>query len=275
LRYLGLNGNSISELPGRLFALQNITHLNISENDFNEIQNGLANLSSLVHLDISGHHDADIPPEIFDLFESGIAVCDYLDTPEVPIFFLRWALQFREDALSDNDGGNCREIKSLVQGTVDLLRFWAVDLNSSVERWVLNEQEYGLTGPENAGYVLLFAGGTLGQELFDFSGAIDGLGSFPIYDDLESVARILVDNEECIFSQGCDLAQMWMIYHFDDITVTRADGRSLSDQNLKDIELNISEDIYDDFDEEGYELRLEFTPAADKMSLTIDFLRQY
>jgi len=68
---------------------------------------------------------------------------------------------------------------------------------------------------------------------------------------------------------------MWMIYHFDDITVARADGRSLSDQNLKDIELNISEDIYDDFDEEGYELRLEFTPAADKMSLTIDFLRQY
>ena len=89
------------------------------------------------------------------------------------------------------------------------------------------------------------------------------------------VVRILVDNEECIFSQGCDLAQMWMIYHFDDITVTRADGRSLSDQNLKDIELNISEDIDDDFDEEGYELRLEFTPAADKMSLTIDFLRQY
>ena len=276
LRYLGLNGNSISELPGRLFALQNITHLNISENVLDEIQNRLADLSSLVHLDISGHHDADIPPEIFDLFESGIAVCDYLDTPEVPIFFLRWALQFREDALLDNDGRNCREIKALVQGTVDLLRFWAVDMNSGEKRWVLDHQEYGLTGPGNAGYVLAFRGGTLGQELFEFGDAeIDGLGSFPVYDDLDPVARILVDNEKCIFSYGCDLAQMWMIYHFDCIEVTRVDGRSLSDQNLKDIEQEISEDIYADFNEEDDELRLEFGAVADKMSLRIDFLRQY
>ena len=183
---------------------------------------------------------------------------------------------FLEDALSDNDGGNCRETKALVQGTIDLLRFWAVDMNSGGQRWVLDEQEYGLTGPGNAGYVLFFSGGTLGQGLSEYGLPVDGLGSFPIYDDLEPVARILVDNEKCIFSQGCDLAQMWMIYHFDCIEVTRVDGRSLSDQNLKDIEQEISEDIYADFnEEEDDELRLEFGAVADKMSLRIDFLRQY
>ena len=88
--------------------------------------------------------------------------------------------------------------------------------------------------------------------------------------------RTLVDNEKCIFSDGCDLAQMWMIYHFDDITVTRADGRSLGDQNLKDIEQQISEDIYADFnEEEDDELRLEFRASAGNMSLWVDFLRQY
>ena len=161
---------------------------------------------------------------------------------------------------------------SLIAGTVDLMRFWAVDMASSQQRWILEDQKYGLTGPSHTGYVLLFSGGTLGGNL-----STDGLRDILQIDEgINPVARILVPNDDCVLSYACDIAQMWMIYRFDDITVTRADGEVLSDQNLKDVEQQISSDIYADFDEEDDdELRLEFTTSVDKTLLRVNFLPMY
>ena len=277
LRFLDVSDNLISELPGRLFRLDNLTYLDVCENDLPEIPVGLVKMPSLVYAGISGNdyygdetfYD-NITLEFVDLFEAGAVDCDGLDTREVPIFFLWWALRFREDTLADEK----RDLRYLVQGTIDLLRFWAVDMGSGKHRWILEEQEYGLTGPGRAGYVFTFHGGILGQNIMERGSPIDGLKSFPIDDVPDPVARILVPNEECVLSYGCDLAQMWMMYHFDGIIVERADGRSLSDQNLKDIEQQISADIYADFDEEDDdELRLEFR-AYSNTSLSVDFQRQ-
>ena len=145
-------------------------------------------------------------------------------------------------------------------------------MGGSQGTWILEEQEYGLTGPSYAGYVLLFSGGTLGKNSLT-DGSPDIL---QIDEGMDPVARILVSNDDCVFSYACDIAQMWMIYRFDDITVTRADGEVLSDQNLKDIEQQISSDIYADFDEEDDdELRLEFTTSVDKTLLRVNFLPMY
>jgi len=274
LRYLDLASNRLSELPDRLFRLPSLTHLDISDNWFDEIPESLPDLGTLAWLDISGHASAHLPSRILDLVEAGlqIGIRSDLDTEQDPIFFLRWALQFRQDALLATDTEDRPYIASLIAGTVDLMRFWAVEMASSQQIWILEDQEYGLTGPSHAGYVLLFSGGTLGKNLLT-DGSPDIL---QIDEGMDPVARILVPNDDCVFSYACDIAQIWMIYRFDNITVARADGEVLSDRNLKDIEQQISSDIYADFDEEDDdELRLEFTASVDRTLLRVDFHHYY
>jgi Leucine-rich repeat (LRR) protein len=275
LRHLNLHGNSVATLPTRLFRLPALTHLDISNNDFDEIQKDLANLTSLNWLDASGQTSfPDVPPEIRDLIEAGVAFCDGLDTAEVPIAFLQWALQFRQDALSASDGQNQAGIKSLVQSTVDLVRFWVAGSDPVSQRFTLGDQEYNRTGPGHAGYILWFEGGVLGQKLSEFGDVGGGLNDFPLEGYSEPYARILVPNDDCVFDYGFDLAQMWMSYGFDGITVCRADGKILSDSNLQHIQQQIASDIYQDFDEEDDdELRLEFTVSEGKEYLVVSFYK--
>jgi hypothetical protein len=275
LRYLDLSSNRLSELPARLFRLPTLTSLDISDNLFDEIPESLADLDTLAWLDISGHESAHPPSRILDLVEAGlrIGIHSDLDTEQHPISFLKWALQFRQDALLATHTEDRPYISSLIAGTVDLMRFWVVDMADS-SNWILEEQEYGLTGHGHAGYVLLFSGGTLGRNQFD--NFLNEFQFLPIDEDMDPFARILVPRDDCVFSYACDIAQIWMLYRFDYITVTRADGEVLSDRNLKDIEQQISSDIYQDFDEEDDdELRLEFTASVDKKLLSVYFNPMY